>query len=530
MKRSLFGVLVLGALIVVATYMARSGAREVGPGDQQLAPKPPPGAEEARCGTLIVDCKASRKGASGSATLILTATGGFSRSVVLPINVETTIEAISPGTYALQVSAPRAVSHAIQEITIGPGRPHRIEVPLVRQWSITGRLTTSNGRPVEKALLSIADVLEWSDVSLVDGRYVVKVPESDEGRLSWLSVRVPGFATAGRELTLRPDEDPPDLDFILVAGGRVRGTVLGPDSLPLRGVAVEIFSKDFRDRTTTDGAGRYELSSVSFGQETVSVKERGYLPVTKSVEVTPTAADQEVSFQLDKGWTVKGFVFDGANAPIPSARVTADDTSCQTDGRGYFEVSGVRPTDKGLIRVVGAEASGFGPASLFGVPPGQTVRFNLLRAVQLSVEIKNVPAACTGGVSLMVRRKDRAPSDQVQPDRSFTGLTAGIHAIDLTEGLYDITATAGGLTVFTRPGVALTSQPETITIDLAALDASTLARGEALDKQAHGLTSAFVKEAASLSQQEKQALWKTLQEKLKLLEAEKRTLESTIQR
>jgi hypothetical protein len=184
--------------------------------------------------------------------------------------------------------------------------------------------------------------------------------------------------------------------------------------------------------------GRYEVS-VEQGRVTVGVLEgRAVLRnadaeqsvaagETKSlVRAAVAPAPEPVHAEAGPGATVLGRVVDKKGEPIPGARIWVSATHENKDGEvvartaedGHYRVDGI----DGPVRLVGARATGFAPADLRRIQPGQRAVFEMdfvmrHKAGALALVVRDGNAQPVPGASIALSSHYRdAPGANASPE------------------------------------------------------------------------------------------------------------------
>ena len=157
--------------------------------------------------------------------------------------------------------------------------------------------------------------------------------------------------------------------------GSVAGTVIvAGTSAPIVDAEVAIVTPDGVLETTTDASGRFAVTNVPVGRQTVLIRADGFfvesttpsmpfspraeVPVTVTADATPVAIP---SVSMVRGGTVSGRVVDPLGNPLPFVRVQALRPEVGTLNSGVMPDFGNRMTDdRGEYR-------------MFFVPPGEYV-------------------------------------------------------------------------------------------------------------------------------------------------------------
>lgn len=177
--------------------------------------------------------------------------------------------------------------------------------------------------------------------------------------------------------------------------GSVTGTVvMSGTSTPIADAEVAIVTPDGVLETTTDNSGRFAISNVPVGRQTVLIRADGFfvestvpntpfvpraeVPVTVTAGATPVAIP---SVAMVRGGTVSGKVVDPLGSPLPFVRVqalrpdagilnsggTPDFGNRMTDDRGEYRMFFVPPGEY----VIRAQVQGGRPAGPLQIRPGE---------------------------------------------------------------------------------------------------------------------------------------------------------------
>jgi protocatechuate 3,4-dioxygenase beta subunit len=172
--------------------------------------------------------------------------------------------------------------------------------------------------------------------------------------------------------------------------GAVTGTVvIAGTTAPIVDAEIAIVTPDGLVETTTDANGRFTLTNIPAGRQTVLIRADGYFVESvprAEVPVTVTAGTAPVvvpSVSMVRGGTVSGRVVDPQGSPLPLARVQAlrpggetlnsgavpDFGNRMTDDRGEYRMFFVPPGEY----VIRAQAQG-GPTGTISTRPGEVQR------------------------------------------------------------------------------------------------------------------------------------------------------------
>jgi protocatechuate 3,4-dioxygenase beta subunit len=173
----------------------------------------------------------------------------------------------------------------------------------------------------------------------------------------------PGYTTARQSnVTVEEGKSVDNIELDLDTGVQLSGHVSGPDGSPLSGVAVRPadgaggamrivanFGGAGGTTATTDGNGDYTIDQLEAGTKSFSFTLEGYLPTTKSVDLSGHEA--RLDAQLSSGLHVAGVVVTDAGAPVPDANVRAASAvsgsggfrATKTDASGAFTFDSIAP-------------------------------------------------------------------------------------------------------------------------------------------------------------------------------------------
>jgi len=169
-----------------------------------------------------------------------------------------------------------------------------------------------------------------------------------------------------------PPTAPPGPGAVVTGGvsdatGKITGQVLAADtSQPVKRATVSASGASFLPpgtaarETTTDEAGRFEMTGLPAGRYMVTVRAQAPLlsPPTQSIQLA-TGGTAAVTFRIDRGGVITGRVLDHEGDPILHAQVsalqrrnfggprrlvsTAMGASTSTDDQGQFRLYGLPP-------------------------------------------------------------------------------------------------------------------------------------------------------------------------------------------
>ncbi|WP_328903515.1 MFS transporter [Streptomyces sp. NBC_00441] len=191
---------------------------------------------------------------------------------------------------------------------------------------VSGSVQHSDGTKVPRAALTLIDV---------QGQQVGRGASGDEGRYA---LSVPGagsyvlIAAAGghqpQAVSVTVGERPVELDVVLGGAGRLAGTVVTADGVPVRDAAVTL--TDVRGEvvasTRSGREGGYVISELVAGEYTLAASAPAFRPAALPVSVQ-AARETRQDIELAGGAVLRGIVRATAGRPVEDARVTLLDAA-----------------------------------------------------------------------------------------------------------------------------------------------------------------------------------------------------------
>lgn len=264
-----------------------------------------------------------------------------------------------------------------------PRGSHRVEVHATRE-GVTGRAEAldveTDGAPIE-LILEEAPACELRG-SVVDGvdkpverfwvhAYLAGRSASADGRGgifqlsgltpgSWLvTLRADGHQEVRQRVELTPRAIP-DLRFVLLEAGRIRGRVVDGRGVPVAGAWVgevtaahtAMFSGPGDQATDANGAFDIEVNSAHLRLVAIA---NGYGPSeVLELDVEPGQAVEGLEFRLPEACRVEGSVLDEHGRPLSRAHVSPLESGlerfwAETDEQGAFALEGLPPGSMMLI-------------------------------------------------------------------------------------------------------------------------------------------------------------------------------------
>ncbi|MFD3973172.1 MFS transporter [Streptomyces cyaneofuscatus] len=191
---------------------------------------------------------------------------------------------------------------------------------------VRGSVQHPDGTKVARAALTLIDV---------QGRQVGRGASGEDGRYA---LSVPGaggyvlIAAAGghqpQAVSVTVGDRPVELDVVLGGAGRLAGSVLTADGVPVRDAAVTL--TDVRGEvvasTRTGREGGYVISELVAGEYTLAASAPAYRPAALPVSVQ-AARETRQDIELAGGAVLRGIVRATGGRPVEDARVTLLDAA-----------------------------------------------------------------------------------------------------------------------------------------------------------------------------------------------------------
>ncbi|MEV7517315.1 MFS transporter [Streptomyces diastaticus] len=223
-------------------------------------------------------------------------------------------------------SRPAPVPAAEPQAVPAPAAPTAPQLPAARTGhtagvAVCGSVQHSDGTAVPRAALTLIDVTGRQigrGASDGDGRYALATPGSGSFVL---------IAAAGghqpQAVTVTVGERPVELDVVLGGAGRLAGSVLTADGVPVRDATVTL--TDVRGEvvasTRSGREGGYVISELVAGEYTLAASAHAYRPTALPVSVQASRETRQ-DVELAGGAVLRGTVRAGGGRPVEDARVT----------------------------------------------------------------------------------------------------------------------------------------------------------------------------------------------------------------
>ncbi|MFI5628832.1 MFS transporter [Streptomyces sp. NPDC051664] len=210
-----------------------------------------------------------------------------------------------------------------------PGARTTVAPPPTVQLSgvpVCGNVQHADGSKVPRAALTLIDVQGQQvgrGASGDDGRYALSVPGSG----SYVLIAAAG-GHQPQAVSVTVGERPVELDVVLGGAGRLAGTVVTADGIPVRDAAVTL--TDVRGEvvasTRSGREGGYVISELVAGEYTLAASAPAFRPAALPVSVQ-AARETRQDIELAGGAVLRGIVRASGGRPVEDARVTLLDAA-----------------------------------------------------------------------------------------------------------------------------------------------------------------------------------------------------------
>jgi MFS family permease len=225
----------------------------------------------------------------------------------------------SPESAAESVTVPAARTTTATEAAVPPP-VYLSGVP------VCGSVQHPDGTKVPRAALTLIDVQGQQvgrGASGDDGRYALSVP----GAGSYVLIAAAG-GHQPQAVSVTVGERPVELDVVLGGAGRLAGTVLTADGIPVCDAAVTL--TDVRGEvvasTRSGREGGYVITELVAGEYTLAASAPAFRPAALPVSVQ-AARETRQDIELAGGAVLRGVVRATGGRPVEDARVTLLDAA-----------------------------------------------------------------------------------------------------------------------------------------------------------------------------------------------------------
>ncbi|MBT2380922.1 MFS transporter [Streptomyces sp. ISL-111] len=191
---------------------------------------------------------------------------------------------------------------------------------------VCGSVQHPDGTKVARAALTLIDVQGRQvgrGASGEDGRYALSVP----GAAGYVLIAAAG-GHQPQAVSVTVGDRPVELDVVLGGAGRLAGSVLTADGVPVRDAAVTL--TDVRGEvvasTRAGREGGYVISELVAGEYTLAASAPAYRPAALPVSVQ-AARETRQDIELAGGAVLRGVVRATGGRPVEDARVTLLDAA-----------------------------------------------------------------------------------------------------------------------------------------------------------------------------------------------------------
>ncbi|MFJ4858191.1 MFS transporter [Streptomyces sp. NPDC088730] len=191
---------------------------------------------------------------------------------------------------------------------------------------VSGSVQHSDGTKVPRAALTLIDIQGQQvgrGTSGEEGRYALSVP----GAGSYVLIAAAG-GHQPQAVSVTVGERPVELDVVLGGAGRLAGTVLTADGVPVRDAAVTL--TDVRGEvvssTRSGREGGYVISELVAGEYTLAASAPAFRPAALPVSVQ-AARETRQDIELAGGAVLRGVVRANGGRLVEDARVTLLDAA-----------------------------------------------------------------------------------------------------------------------------------------------------------------------------------------------------------
>ena len=267
----------------------------------------------------------------------------------------------SAGLHTVRVEARGLAARTIEKAR--PGAP--LNVSLQKGGVVEGTVRdAATGQPVARARVEARDEsalsLPWESEA-----GFVRTETDDKGRYRLEGIG-PGLQTLtattksqgrARKAGLTAGRT---VDFYVLAGGGIRGTIFGPDRKPVQGVLVRAEGggswRAMGPPEPTSAAGRFEILGLEPGTYRLVARHSRFAPAVVGGIAVERGADSSVDVSLEAGVPILGRILGQDDRPVA--------------GRVSLTVINDEPTPPTLVDLLRAQSGSDGRFRLEGVPPG----------------------------------------------------------------------------------------------------------------------------------------------------------------
>jgi RNA polymerase sigma factor (sigma-70 family) len=292
------------------------------------------------------------------------------------IEGEFVIDRLEPGNYTVKFSGSEIEEQTINNVS-APSEGLEVVLECVGKPKLTGTVVDAQTqKPLEKFQVHVRKLqtlrgpnYDQPDqlITYVDQEGKFEIETVGPG-IYQVQTQAKGYAPVWSE-QINTDRNAPFIIALTAGGGSIWGMVLNEKGQSVQGAKVIPFSlagganqttKDVfvsdKGSVMTDEKGRFELTNLASGQETLKVTHPDYAFTIKTdIPVTADRCTDNVKVVLQTGGTIEGFVYDADGNPLEGEIVYAQDKSGYS-GSGDEEAGrfGTATSDpNGFYRIIG---------------------------------------------------------------------------------------------------------------------------------------------------------------------------------
>ncbi|NOV00234.1 carboxypeptidase-like regulatory domain-containing protein [Paenibacillus planticolens] len=351
-----------------------------------------------------------------------------------------------PGTYTLSVNARGYAREQRDNIVVTAGTEERkVDFILRKAGSVTGKITNTNGAPIEGVNVMAYDALSnrYQDSAQTDasGTYSLDALPTGSYRLEAYKQ---GYTRAKRDwVEVNASSANPNADFVLQQGASLSGMVTDELDHPIAGANVYASGdRGGSEYVTTDSSGRFHIAGLSDGIYTLDVTANGYISGRNTRATISEGQDQEgIRIKLAPAAIISGKVTSNSSIPLKNASIMAFDTlthngygqSIMDDGRYML---GMLP--EGTYDVT-AEADGYLKETISGIHAviGQehaNVNFNLKPSAIIEGTVTDEQGQPLRDIRVIVKE----PEKQMEISSSYTDSSGHFSVSKMPSGTYTV--------------------------------------------------------------------------------------------
>jgi RNA polymerase sigma-70 factor (ECF subfamily) len=308
-------------------------------------------------------------------------------------------DGLEPGRWVV-----RADRGALRDATVQGGTATTVRFDLASGLRVDGVAVDRDGRGIADAEIHLVGTLPWTAAppsarTRADGTFVLRDVEQFVRVVARRDGYAPSWA-AHLSADLERDGVVP-VRLTLERGGALRGSVVGPDGVPVA-ATVQLGTDGTLRRTTPDGGtesappprllrtdatGSFAAHDLAPGSVPVSVRGTGFGAWSGSAEIAADAVAR-LEIRLNAPGEIAGFVRDARGRPIARASVFAGGSAltvefAQTAADGSFRLTNV---GAGTVRLRAVEPSGRNVEAEVPVEPGKTSARDLVFEARDAIE------------------------------------------------------------------------------------------------------------------------------------------------